>query len=245
MSPATRTRPVRGSSIVRKVYPDDADHIIRWLAHRVQHPDEKINHALVLGGPQGIGKDTLLEPVKYAVGPWNFREVSPKQVMGRFNNFLKSVILRISEARDLGEFDRYAFYDHMKAYTAAPPDVLRVDEKHLREYSVFNVCGVIITTNHKTTASTWRPTTAAITWLGSDRKKEEFARRTGTSSGAGIARAARSTSPPISPSSTSAISMPRRRRRRQPRSMPSWLPAGPTRRRSSRTCSTRWGTRTR
>jgi len=25
-----------------------------------------------------------------------------------------------------------------------------VDEKHLREYAVFNVCGVIITTNHKT-----------------------------------------------------------------------------------------------
>ena len=43
---------------VRKVYPDDADHIITWLAHRVQRPQEKINHALVLGGAQGIGKDT-------------------------------------------------------------------------------------------------------------------------------------------------------------------------------------------
>src|SRR5262249_49948874 len=38
---------------------------------------------------------------------------------------------------------------HMKAYTAAPPDVLRVDEKNLREHAVLNVCGVIITTNHK------------------------------------------------------------------------------------------------
>ena len=28
----------------------------------------------VLGGLQGIGKDTLLEPVKRAVGPWNFQE---------------------------------------------------------------------------------------------------------------------------------------------------------------------------
>jgi hypothetical protein len=37
----------------------------------------------------------------------------------------------------------------MKAYIAAPPDVLRVDEKNLREYNVFNCCGVIITTNHK------------------------------------------------------------------------------------------------
>ena len=80
----------------------------------MQRPHEKINHALVLGGKQGIGKDTILEPVKYAVGPWNFNEVSPQQLLGRFNGFLKSVILRVSEARDLGEFDRFAFYDHMK-----------------------------------------------------------------------------------------------------------------------------------
>src|SRR5262249_17956488 len=66
------------------------------------------------------------------------------------NGFLKSVILRVSEARDLGDFDRFQFYDHMKAYTAAPPDVLRIDEKNLREYSILNCCGVIITTNHKT-----------------------------------------------------------------------------------------------
>jgi hypothetical protein len=132
-----------------RIYPHDAKHITLWLAHRVQKPHEKINHALVLGGPQGIGKDTLLEPVKAAIGPWNFAEVSPQHMLGRFNGFIKSVILRISEARDLGEVDRFKFYDHMKAYTAAPPDVLRVDEKHLREYSVFNVCGIIITTNHK------------------------------------------------------------------------------------------------
>ena len=134
---------------VEKLYGDDAGHIIRWLAHRVQKPADKINHALVLGGKQGIGKDTLLEPVKHAIGAWNFLEVSPQQVLGRFNGFLKSVILRVSEARDLGEFDRFAFYDHMKSFTAAPPDVLRIDEKHRAEYAIPNVTGVIITTNHK------------------------------------------------------------------------------------------------
>ena len=135
---------------VHKVFPDDAEHIIKWLAHRVQRPDIKINHALVLGGDQGIGKDTILEPVKHAIGPWNFQEVSPQKMLGRFNGFLKSVILRVSEARDLGDVDRFAFYDHLKAYTAAPPDVLRVDEKNLREYNILNCVGVLITTNHKT-----------------------------------------------------------------------------------------------
>jgi hypothetical protein len=134
----------------KRVFAEDFKHVERWLAHRVQRPHEKINHALVLGGCQGIGKDTLLEPIKYAIGPWNFAEVTPQQALGRFNGFLKSVILRISEARDLGDVDRFKFYDHMKSLTAAPPDVLRVDEKNLREYSIFNCCGVIITTNHKT-----------------------------------------------------------------------------------------------
>jgi hypothetical protein len=134
---------------IRWIYPDEADHIIKWLAQRVQHPDQKINHALVLGGTQGIGKDTMLEPVKAAVGPWNCSEVSPQQVLGRFNSFVKSVILRVSEARDLGETDRFAYYEHLKTLTAAPPDVLRVDEKHLREHAVLNVVGVIQTTNNK------------------------------------------------------------------------------------------------
>jgi Family of unknown function (DUF5906) len=134
---------------IRRVFGDDAEHIVKWLAHRVQRPHEKINHALLLGGAQGIGKDTLLEPVKHAVGPWNFHEISPQHMLGRFNGFARSVILRVNEARDLGDVERFKFYEHLKAYTAAPPDVLRVDEKNLREYSILNCCGVIVTTNHK------------------------------------------------------------------------------------------------
>lgn len=135
---------------VTQVYGEDAKHVLAWLAHRVQHPGIKINHALLLGGAPGIGKDTILEPVKHAVGAWNFAEVSPAQLIGRFNGFIQSVILRINEIRDLGDIDRYGFYEHTKTYTASPPDVLRVDEKHLRAFSVINVTGVVITTNHKT-----------------------------------------------------------------------------------------------
>jgi hypothetical protein len=131
-----------------RVYPDDAGHITKWLAHRIQQPGDKCNHALVLGGLQGIGKDTLLEPLKAGIGPWNWSDISPVQMLGRFNGWAKAVIVRVNEARDLGDVDRFAFYDHSKVIIAAPPDVLRVDEKHLRETYVANVCGVIITTNH-------------------------------------------------------------------------------------------------
>jgi hypothetical protein len=140
----------------------------------VQLPQEKINHGLVLGGEQGIGKDTMLEPVKHAVGPWNFHEVSPTHLLGRFNSFAKSVILRVNEARDLGEVNRFSFYDHTKIYTAAPPDVLRVDEKHLREHYVFNCLGFIITTNHKTDGIFLPADDRRHYVAWSSRKKEEF-----------------------------------------------------------------------
>ncbi len=132
-----------------KVYSNDADHIIKWLAQRRQHPEVKINHSLFLGGDFGIGKDSLLEPVKRAVGPWNFREVKPKDLSENFTPFVKAVILRISEAHDLGDVSRYSFYDTTKDYIAAPPDVLTCNEKHLRHYYVPNIMGVILTSNHK------------------------------------------------------------------------------------------------
>ena len=159
---------------VHKVYPDDADHIVNWLAHRVQRPADKINHALFLGGAQGIGKDTLLEPVKRAIGPWNFGEVSPVELLGRFNGFRKSVILRVSEARDLGESNKFAAYDHMKTVCAAPLDTLRVDEKNLREHYVLNCCGVIITSNYKTDGI-YLPPDDRRTYVGwSEMTKEDF-----------------------------------------------------------------------
>ena len=160
---------------VHRVYPDDATHMINWFAHRVQRPGEKPNHALVMSGMQGIGKDSMLEPIKHAIGPHNFEDISPKQMTGRFNGFMKSVILRVSEARDLGETDRYAFYEHSKVFMAAPPDVLRCDEKNLREHSVMNVCGCIITTNHKAGNSIYLPADDRrhyVAW--SPRVKEDF-----------------------------------------------------------------------
>jgi hypothetical protein len=131
------------------IYPTDALHIECWFAHRIQRPGQKINHAQVLGGSQGIGKDSICEPVKRGIGPWNWKEISPAAMFGRFNGWVKAVVVRVSEVRDLGDVDRFKFYDHSKAYIAAPPDVIQCDEKNLREHPVFNVAGYIFTTNHK------------------------------------------------------------------------------------------------
>jgi hypothetical protein len=103
---------------VKKVYPDDWLHIVMWLAWRVQHPEIKINHNLVLSGHPGVGKDTLLQPAIQAVGPWNCTEISPEELLGNFNGCLKAVLLRVSEARDMGEVNKFQLYERMKTMGA-------------------------------------------------------------------------------------------------------------------------------
>jgi hypothetical protein len=135
--------------LLRYVYPGDADHFLKWFAHRRQFPGVKPNHGLVMGGAFGIGKDSILEPLVAAVGSSNFREATPASLIGRFNPFVKGVILRVSEAHDQGDLTRYQFYDRTKIYLAAPPKTLTCDEKNMREHQVMNVMGVVFTTNHK------------------------------------------------------------------------------------------------
>jgi hypothetical protein len=134
---------------VRTLYSDDADHIIKWFAYRAQHPGEKINHALVIGGLQGIGKDLMLEPLRYGVGRSNFADVNPGDLFKDFTDWAEVTLLIINEARDLGEADRYKFYESSKRFIAAPPDTLSCNRKYLAAYDVPNVMGVIITTNNK------------------------------------------------------------------------------------------------
>ena len=134
--------------LVARLYPDHAGHILAFFAHRVQKPAEKINHALVLAGSPGIGKYTLLEPLKHGVGPWNFKEISPLNVSGANTDFMQSTVLRISETRDLGEGSRYSFYETTQTMMAAPPDMVRINIKYVPQFYIPNVTAVIFTTNY-------------------------------------------------------------------------------------------------
>lgn len=163
----------------RLLYPEEAEEILDWMAQRVQHPEQKINHALGLGGGQGIGKDWLLHALKRAVGSWNFQEVSPPDLLERNNPFVKAVVLRMNEAHDLGDggrIDRYALYERTKIYAAAPPDVLPCVDKYIRRHYVPNAVGLIITSNHKTDGVYLPSDDRRHLMAWSDCKKEQFSK---------------------------------------------------------------------
>jgi hypothetical protein len=147
-----RTQATRWTEHWHKLYPREAKHIIAWFACRVQHPEIMINHALLLGGAPKIGKDTLLEAVVKTVGEWNFRSIKLNDLVAKNNDFLQTIILRVNEARDVGEqgtVDRYRLYDHIKDTLTAPPSTLRVNIKYVPEFEIMKCLGMVVTTNHR------------------------------------------------------------------------------------------------
>ena len=134
---------------IKFIRPNEAHHIVHWLAHRVQHPGDKLNHCLDFIGHQGIGKDTIVAPAIAAIGPQNFKQITAKIFYNsEWNDYLQSVILRINEVHDLGGESRYGFYDATKDVITNPPEAHRINSKHVPQFSAVNVCGVIMTSNH-------------------------------------------------------------------------------------------------
>ena len=162
--------------LLKRLYPNafEHEHLLDALAFKLQHPDVKINHALVLGGGMRIGKDTLLLPFKRALGSWNCVEARPTTIMSAFNGYMRSVLLVINEARDLGDVKKHQFYDHMKDVIVTPPETVLVNEKHEKGVHVANVCLVVMTTNHRTDSLYLPPGDGRHFVVWSDVEKESY-----------------------------------------------------------------------
>ncbi len=144
----------------RYLFGDQLDHIIKVLAFKVQHPELKVNHALVIGSyDQGIGKDAFLMPVQTAVGAHNFGSVTAGLAVewtkkGFTAPILRNVITRISEVHDLA-VDRFKFYDMTKDWAASPPEYVMVADKNVKPHHITNAVLPIYSTNHKTDGMYW------------------------------------------------------------------------------------------
>jgi len=70
------------------------NYIIYWFAHLLQHPQELPETALVFRGREGIGKDTLMKPLRAIVGNEHYLMLSSlNQITGRFSGHLATALL--------------------------------------------------------------------------------------------------------------------------------------------------------
>jgi hypothetical protein len=136
--------------LIKKLWPnpEEHDYFLDYCAHMVQRPEEKCNAAIVLSGSQRIGKDSVLAPVRAAIGLQNAKNIDPDDLFDLNNPWIETLMLTVDEVRPTkDDYTASALYNRLKPMIAAPPEMLPCKNKYDKMRYVVNVLRVFITTN--------------------------------------------------------------------------------------------------
>ena len=139
---------------VERMIPDAKEraHVLDVMAFKVQHPNRKINHAVLHGGNPGSGKDTMWAPFFYAVGGESLKNVSlvrNEEIASQWGYALEAEIMVVNELRQSEAKDRRSLENTLKPLIAAPPEFLSVNRKGLAPYELVNRLQVIAFSNER------------------------------------------------------------------------------------------------
>jgi hypothetical protein len=130
--------------------PEELDHLLDIMAFKVQNPRIKINHAVLHGGDEGSGKDTMWAPFIWAVcGPHlkNRGIMDSNSVTSQWGYQLESEILIINELKEPDAAARRQLANQLKPIIAAPPEMLPINRKGLHPYQMANRLFVLAFSN--------------------------------------------------------------------------------------------------
>ena len=139
---------------VERMIPDaiERGHVLNVMAFKVQHPEVKINHAVLHGGHPGSGKDTMWAPFFWAVGGdslANVKKLDNKDLSTPWGYHLECEVLIINELRQPEASDRRALENSLKPVIAAPPEFLSIQRKGLAPYEAVNRLQVVAFSNER------------------------------------------------------------------------------------------------
>jgi len=129
---------------------EELDHLLDIMAFKVQNPRIKINHAVLHGGDEGSGKDTMWAPFIWAVcGPHlkNRGIMDSNSVTSQWGYQLESEILIINELKEPDAAARRQLANQLKPIIAAPPEMLPINRKGLHPYQMANRLFVLAFSN--------------------------------------------------------------------------------------------------
>ena len=140
--------------LLARLLPDpvEREYLLDWMAYKVQHPEHKINHGVLLGGAPGIGKDSVFEPFIYAIGGSsreNVALIKNEELNSQWGYSLMSEVLVINELRQADASDRRALENRLKPLLAAPPELIPVNRKNLHPFDALNRLSVVAFSNER------------------------------------------------------------------------------------------------
>jgi hypothetical protein len=117
-----------------------------WMAYLIQHQDQKPNWGVLVGGAHGIGKSTMLAPVREALGYINCREIGPVDLASGYTGWLAETKLFVVE--EMHTFERKETMQRLKGFLADPPHTLQINPKFGKQFEIPNLCAGVFFTNH-------------------------------------------------------------------------------------------------
>ena len=129
---------------------DELEHIFDVMAFKVQHPEIKINHAILHAGDQGSGKDTFWAPFIWAVCGNHSKNrgiMDNNSVNSQWGYQLESEVLIINELKEPDAATRRQLANQLKPIIAAPPEMLPINRKGLHPYMMANRLFVLAFSN--------------------------------------------------------------------------------------------------
>ena len=130
--------------------PEELEHIFNVMAYKVQVPNVKINHAVLHGGDEGSGKDSMWAPFLWAIGgphQHNRSIIENKGLDSQWGYGLQAEIVILNELKEPEARERRALANRLKPVIAAPPETLTINRKGLHPYEMLNRLQVIAFTN--------------------------------------------------------------------------------------------------
>jgi hypothetical protein len=136
----------------RAMVPEEKElnHCLDVMAFKLQNPRVKINHAILHGGDEGSGKDSMWAPFIWSVcGPGlkNRGLVDNDGLTSQWGYALESEILILNELKEPEASQRRALANKLKPIIAAPPETLPINRKGLHPYDMVNRMMVLAFTN--------------------------------------------------------------------------------------------------
>jgi len=129
---------------------DELNHIFDVMAFKVQHPEIKVNHAVLHAGDEGSGKDTFWAPFIWAVCGDHLKNrgiMDNNSVNSQWGYQLESEILIINELKEPDAATRRQLANQLKPIIAAPPEMLPINRKGLHPYMMANRLFVLAFSN--------------------------------------------------------------------------------------------------
>ena len=128
----------------------ELNHIFDVMAFKVQHPEIKVNHAILHAGDEGSGKDTFWAPFIWAICGDHLKNrgiMDNNSVNSQWGYQLESEILIINELKEPDAATRRQLANQLKPIIAAPPEMLPINRKGLHPYMMANRLFVLAFSN--------------------------------------------------------------------------------------------------